>query len=88
VLIDEDTIPELGVFATNQKLRNSKHNANDNPRNRGDPGSEMRLGPLGAFGGADSMIHQLKAKADADATRNANEQLQVSLRVGTIIYYP
>jgi hypothetical protein len=26
-LIDEDTIPELGVFATNQKLRNSKHNA-------------------------------------------------------------
>jgi hypothetical protein len=26
VLIDEDTIPKLGVFATNQKLRNSKHN--------------------------------------------------------------
>jgi hypothetical protein len=26
VLIDEDTIPELGVFATNQKLRNFKHN--------------------------------------------------------------
>ena len=27
VLIDEDTIPKLGVFATNQKLRNFKHNA-------------------------------------------------------------
>ena len=26
----------------------------DNPRNRGDPGSEMRLDPLGAFGGAAS----------------------------------
>ena len=26
VLIDEDTIPKLGVFATNQKLRNFKHN--------------------------------------------------------------
>jgi hypothetical protein len=26
VLIDEDTVPKLGVFATNQKLRNFKHN--------------------------------------------------------------
>ena len=26
----------------------------DNPRNRGDPGSEVRLDPLGAFGGAAS----------------------------------
>jgi hypothetical protein len=29
-------------------------------------------------------MHQLKAKAGADATRNANEQMQVSLRVATI----
>ena len=29
------------------------------------------------------MMHQLKAKAGADATRNANEQMQVSLRVAT-----
>jgi hypothetical protein len=64
VLIDEDTIPKLGVFATNQKLRYFKHNVKQHYE--------------------DSMMHQLKAKADADATRNANEQMQVSLRVATI----
>jgi hypothetical protein len=68
VLIDEDTIPKLGVFATNQKPRcterSFKHNAKQHYE--------------------DSMMHQLKAKADADATRNANEQMQVSLRVATI----
>jgi hypothetical protein len=58
------TIPELGVFATNQKLRYFKHNVKQHYE--------------------DSMMHQLKAKADADATRNANEQMQVSLRVAAI----
>jgi hypothetical protein len=54
VLIDEDTIPKLGVFATDQKLRNFKHNVKQHYE--------------------DSIMHQLKAKAGADATRNANEQ--------------
>jgi hypothetical protein len=58
VLIDEDTTPKPGVFATNQKLRYFKHNAKQHYE--------------------DPMMHQLKAKAGADATRNANEQMQVA----------
>jgi hypothetical protein len=65
VLIDEDTIPKPGVFATNQKIRScAAAPANGSKHNEVKQHDE------------NSMMHQLKAKAGADATRNANEQMQ------------